>query len=49
MTQLLLTKDNFNLWNIYREKCISRKITEKDKKNNECNNLYKKLFIEENK
>lgn len=50
---LFLTKDNIDLWGIYRKKCIpvgsslldyQNKIDEKH--SNECQRLYQKLFVQ---
>ncbi len=50
---LFLTKDNIDLWGIYRKKCIpvgsslldyQNKADEKH--SNECQRLYQKLFVQ---
>lgn len=52
MRTLLLTKENIDLWGIYRKKCIpvGSSLLEYEKQNNNykndyCEILYKKLFL----
>lgn len=52
MRTLLLTKENIDLWGIYRKKCIpvGSSLLEYEKHNNNykndyCEILYKKLFL----
>jgi hypothetical protein len=53
MNTLLLTKDNVDLWGIYRKKCIpvgssllNYQKQNDEKHSNECQRLYQKLFVQ---
>ena len=53
MNTLLLTKDNIDLWGIYRKKCIpvgssllNYQKQNDEKHSKECQRLYQKLFVQ---